>query len=264
MRIRPAQLSAFLKRLLHIRRQIIELPTGQRFLIDPVSVFGLSLIEKGIYELPMTSLIRGILQPGDTFIDIGGNEGYFSIIAAEHVGESSIICVEPQSRLVPVIEANAQLNNITSICIKQVALANTEGKTRIFLRPSTNNGASSFFPHWRLGRRFEYVEQKTFDNLLRDHNVERIRLVKCDYEGAEQLVVQGSWKSLNTQRIDFIALEFHPGICGSNSCTETDMLLRNAGYVLSKIRGLTIYHLPKLQDELRFLGSPVFANHWNE
>lgn len=258
--VRPAQIGEFLKRVLFIHRRVITLPTGKRFWIDPVSVFGLNLIDQGLYEPALTHLVEGILRPGDVFVDVGGNEGYFSIIAADCT--SSVVCVEPQSRLLPIIEANSRLNNTIAITIEHTALADVEGKIKLYLRPSTNTGASSLFPHWRLGRNAEEVDQTTLDCLLQKHTFKQVRLLKCDCEGAEYLVVKGGKGSLDEHRISFIAMEYHPGICGLERCKETDLILRSAGYVLSKVQSLTIYHIPGLEGELEFLGKPIPAHDW--
>jgi hypothetical protein len=116
--IRPAQIGAILKRILLIRRRLVTLRSGQRFLVDPVSVFGLSLISDGVYEPQLTGLVEQILRPGDVFVDVGGNEGYFSVVAAACVGDGQIYCVEPQSRLLPIIAANSQLNAANAIIVE--------------------------------------------------------------------------------------------------------------------------------------------------
>jgi len=260
--VRPAQMGKVLKRVLFVQRRAITLPTEKRFWIDPVSVFGLHLIDQGVYEPAMTHLVKGILRPGDVFVDVGGNEGYFSVIASGCVSDGSVLCIEPQSRLLPIIEANAHLNNVTSIAVEQVALADVEGKIKLYLRPSTNTGASSLFPHWRMGRIGEEVVQTTLDCLLQKYAFKHVRLLKCDCEGAEYLVVKGGKGSLAEHRISFISMEYHPGICGLERCKETDCLLRSAGYVLSKVQGLTIYHIPGLEKELEFMGKPTPAHNW--
>jgi hypothetical protein len=96
-----------LKRILLIRRWLITLRSGQRFLVDPVSVFELNLIGDGVYEPQLTSLVGQILRPGDVFVDVGGNEGYFSVVAAACAGDGHVYCIEPQSRLLPIIAANS-------------------------------------------------------------------------------------------------------------------------------------------------------------
>jgi FkbM family methyltransferase len=192
LRIRPAQLGAFVKQIFHIQRFFIPTQLGLRFWADPVSVFGIELMETEIYEPQMTRLLQSLLRPRDVFVDIGGNEGYFSLLAASLVKDGKVHCFEPQSRLQPILSKNIQANNVEkSVLVHPVALSDSEGEVKIFLRPSTNNGASSLFRHWKLGSASETISTTTLDNFLKTEPIQHIRLVKVDCEGAEYLVVAG-------------------------------------------------------------------------
>src|SRR5437763_397758 len=79
LRIRPAQLGDFVKRILRIRRRYIATSWGGLFWVDPVSVFGQDLLNQQIYEPNLTQIVHGLLSEGQTFIDVGANEGYYSI-----------------------------------------------------------------------------------------------------------------------------------------------------------------------------------------
>jgi FkbM family methyltransferase len=158
--------------------------------------------------------------------------------------------VEPQSRLIPIIASNVQLNQLMSVHIEQVALSEREGKLEIFLRPSTNTGASSMYRYWNFGRTSENVLQTTLDQLLQRYQIDHVRFLKCDCEGAEYLVVRGGSEAFKQQRFDFIGMEYHPHICGAEHCTETHTFLSNVGYVLCDVQGFTLYHLPQFADEV--------------
>jgi FkbM family methyltransferase len=59
----------------------------------------------------MGAVLRRYLRPGAVFIDMGANEGYFSVLASGVVGPSgAVIAVEPQSRLQGVIQTNLDAN----------------------------------------------------------------------------------------------------------------------------------------------------------
>src|SRR5262249_24017271 len=50
----------------------------------------------GVYEIAGTRLIESSLSPGDTFIDVGANGGYYSLLAARLVGLSGhVYAFEP-------------------------------------------------------------------------------------------------------------------------------------------------------------------------
>jgi FkbM family methyltransferase len=217
---------------------------GATFWIDPVSVFGIALLENGMYEPGLTGILRAVLRPGDVFLDAGANEGYFSILAAALVGDTgAVYCIEPQTRLQVVIRENVYRNNASGVRICQVALAERDEQlVRLFLRPSTNTGASSLYRHWRVGWSSELVETITVDTFLRLHGVSRVRLLKVDCEGAEAAIVRGATEALCRRAIDFIAMDYHAVISGAESCRETHELLGRFGYVGARPGGIAVYH----------------------
>ncbi|MFY7788974.1 MAG: hypothetical protein ACOVQA_13990, partial [Thermoflexibacteraceae bacterium] len=79
-KIRPIEAALLLKWFLRVQRTVHQLPNGLRLYIDPLSDFGLKLTNDEAYEELMTSKITTLLAKGDTFIDLGANEGFFSII----------------------------------------------------------------------------------------------------------------------------------------------------------------------------------------
>src|SRR5262249_6254383 len=156
LKIRPAQAGQFVKDCLGIKRRVIPTSTGKKFWADPVSVFGMHLLTEGSHESPLSSLLLAVLRSGDTFLDAGGNEGYFSVLASSMVGEKgTVLCIEPQTRLQPVIQENLRLNHAGNVCVMQLALSDHPGVTKLFLRPTTNNGASSLYRHWKIGSKAE-------------------------------------------------------------------------------------------------------------
>jgi len=84
-RLRPAALATHLKQLLRIKRVIVPTDVGS-FFVDPVSHLGDSLIRDGRYEPNMEAALRRHLRPGGTFVDVGANEGYFSVLGGRIVG----------------------------------------------------------------------------------------------------------------------------------------------------------------------------------
>ena len=55
------------------------------FYADPSSGLGMSLL-RGSYEPGTVAALRKYLRAGATFLDLGANEGLFSVLASELVG----------------------------------------------------------------------------------------------------------------------------------------------------------------------------------
>lgn len=134
MQIRPAILASLLKRFLPIGRQYLTADIGI-FYADPLSQFGNTLLNHGTYEATLLKTVQTKLDPGDTFVDLGANEGFFSVAAAQQVGASgTVLAIEPQQRLQPVLQRNIIQNDVAGrIRTLAAAISNTEGEAVLHL-----------------------------------------------------------------------------------------------------------------------------------
>lgn len=84
-KIRPAPLQVLLLNLFGLnKRKVIQVYAG-RFYVDPTSNFGSSLAA-GQYEPDLVMLIQKYLVSGSTFLDLGANEVFFTVIASKISG----------------------------------------------------------------------------------------------------------------------------------------------------------------------------------
>lgn len=219
--LRPVELALFTKWLLRIDREEFKYSESIRFYIDPVSHFGLQLQEFKTYEPAMTSEIKGLLSEGDTFIDLGANEGFFSIIASHLVGpRGAVILLEPQQRLWEVITKNIELNNILNCKLLPYAVDDHNSVATIHLYTSLNTGASSLsngfnfkisFPALRkLFYGKSTIKTITLDELLTGCGLKKVKLVKIDIEGYEFQALLGGRKALQTKSVENLLIETHP------------------------------------------------------
>ncbi|MCX6924886.1 MAG: FkbM family methyltransferase [Verrucomicrobia bacterium] len=232
LRIRPAFVASFLKKLLRVRRRVVQTEDG-KFFIDPVSIFASGLLSKDGYEPDMVNTLRSILRVGDTFLDIGANEGYFSIMAAQIVGLSgTVISVEPQTRLQSVLFRNILENSAYNVNIFQRVISDSIGVGTLSLAPDVNTGSSGLFRATKYAVPTELVPQTTLTQFLHLLRVDRIRLMKVDVEGFEHEVVLGSREVFANGLIENLALELHPAVLKRRCKLESDILdfLSASGY----------------------------------
>jgi hypothetical protein len=91
-KVRPMAASAFVAdRIVPDRRTIVENHTGLKFYVDPLNNLGKHLVRRGKYEDETEEILRSNLMSGDNVLDVGANEGYFSVIAASIVGPEGYI-----------------------------------------------------------------------------------------------------------------------------------------------------------------------------
>lgn len=259
LKIRPAFLAEFVKKCLRIERRVVETKAGFALFLDPASHFGNEVLKTGGYEPELTALIQTLLRPGDTFLDIGANEGFFSVVAARAVGAGRVCAVEPQSRLIGVVQQNLKLNHAQRAEAFHVALAETEGEITLQLTPNINTGASGIYKRWRWGGSEETVASLPLDKFAEAQRLNKVRLVKIDCEGAEPHILAGAHRFFGEHCAEFLSLDYHESIVGKAVVKALDAQVRAWGYELSKAaNGCWIYHLPGLQTELSALGKSQF------
>ncbi|HBY63822.1 MAG TPA: hypothetical protein DEH78_28690 [Solibacterales bacterium] len=241
--VRPAPLAALLSRWSGLdRRRFVD--TGQgRFWINPVSDLGTSLLS-GEYEPAMRRVLEQYLRPGGTFVDLGANEGYFSVIASRLVGpEGSVVAVEPQSRLQTVIQRNLVENGCFNVQVFQCLLSGRAGTAKIALSSDMNTGGSSLFPAARYRLPQEELRTLTLDDFFSKLRVGHCDLMKVDIEGAEWDVFMNSADVLRSGRLRNIVLEIHDSILAARgldgAVLHQHMLAQ--GYTADKELGPWVY-----------------------
>jgi FkbM family methyltransferase len=243
LRVRPAPIASLLKRILRVHRVVFETSSG-RFWIDPISNFGMALSRDGVYELGMKRTLEEYLKTGMTFIDLGANEAYFTVLAANQVGRSGrVIAIEPQERLLPIIDKNLRLNDADWVTVINVAITNASGLVTIHLAADTNTGASGQYRMAKYRLATQEVQARTLSQILDEKKIGHVDLMKVDIEGAEYEVLLGSPEVFEEGRIRAIALELHPTILaarGKEVSDITDMLTRN-GYRQIKSFGSNVW-----------------------
>ena len=242
-RVRPSQLAVLLKHLTGVRREVIQTADG-RFCVDPVSHFGRCLIDLGSYDVTILDTIRRHLPRDGVFVDLGANEGYFSVVGSHIAGvHGRVLAIEPQERLIPVLRTNLTLNDISNVEIENSAISDHDGTGSLYLAPTTNTGATSLKASGRMGDSVQAIALKTLSRVLDEHRLEHIDLMKIDIEGWEYEAVIGSAQVFQSGRIKVIALDYHLNELAARgrSASDIDRLLCDAGYQQSSEHENTVY-----------------------
>jgi len=235
LQVRPAFVAVWLKKRLGLERREVETPFG-RFLIDPVSQFGNVLVSDEGYEPEMRRTLEMFVRPGSVFLDIGANEGFFSVLASRLVGpRGRVIAVEPQQRLDPVIRRNLELNACANVSLFSCAISDRRGGAELHLSPDTNTGSTALYQSTRYRLPRVTVPVTTLEDFLDQVELETVDLVKVDIEGFEYEAILGSPAIFESGRVRAIALELHPGPIASRGLEPSAIaqFLERCGYSLS-------------------------------
>lgn len=243
-KMRPLELALFLKWVLRVKRLEAE-AQGIKFWVDPASNFGKRVLGEGNYEAELTSVFRDLLEPGQTFVDVGGNEGWFSMLAAKLVGSTGrVLTCEPQERLWPVVLRNIALNGFTNVSLLPYAVSEEPGEAMINLYPSLNTGSSNISGtrrRWETQQRMRMLPLTDVVDTLHGCNVD---LIKVDVEGFEHKVLLGAGNHLGTT-IKRLVVELHPAQLEALGSSVDDVvrLLRERGYTMQTVAGIEVWSL---------------------
>jgi len=193
---------------------------------------GASIILGQVYEPYVETVVREILRPGHTFIDVGANIGYFAALGAHLVGPSGhVVAWEPMDRNVQLIYAAIWRNRFENLVVYPFAASSKIGIVAMTSDPLGSNAgiAPRIFGEQRTR---VLAQTQRLDEL--HAGIERVDLVKFDIEGHEAFAWQGAQNLLARHRPSVLT-EFHPKCIRENTGRDPveylAMLLEYSGSV---------------------------------
>jgi FkbM family methyltransferase len=169
----------------------------------------------GAYELNESWLIEQLLRPGDTFVDVGANIGYFTLLGSRCIGANGkVIACEASPDTARKLRENVDRNGAQNVSIREVAAGDHEGVVEIGRIYTQNAGMNTLRCQGRALESWQ-VPMKTLDGILQDAGA--IRLVKIDIEGAELMALRGFERRLRAADAPDVL------------CEVTDRYLRDLG-----------------------------------
>lgn len=180
---------------------VIDVREGFRIQVDGSSQTGRMLYATGEYESETTRIVKRLLRPGDTMIDVGANIGYFSLLGARTVGpRGHVVAFEPVTRVRQRLLHNLTLNDVANITVRDEALAASGGPAEFFTGPADDSGLASLRPLAASTR--VSVMRARLDDLWETERP--IALIKIDVEGAEMAALEGMAGCLSRDAPDLI------------------------------------------------------------
>jgi FkbM family methyltransferase len=148
----------------------------------------------GQHETGTERFVLDHLSPGGTFLDIGANIGYFSLLAASN--GSSVVAFEPQAWVADLLRKSAAHNGLGGLIrVEPIALSNESTVLKMTSCPG-NTGHSQLAAPNDAGVQSFDVAVMPFDTWVEENPVGKISVCKIDTEGAELQVLQGMKKTL--------------------------------------------------------------------
>ena len=174
------------------------------------------LVLDGLWESHVTGWLQQILRPGQVFVDVGANVGYFTLLAGSLVGPGGrVVAVEAHPRLAELLQRNVIINGLHGyVTTWQRAAWSESTDLKLHMRENfaSNSSVGSIGADAlaRLGDTEEIVEVHAvrLDDLLSD--VAHIDVLKVDVEGAEVQVFTGLARTLTANPQITIMFEWSP------------------------------------------------------
>jgi FkbM family methyltransferase len=186
----------------------------------------------GDFESFEARLVRKVLKPGMSFVDVGANVGFFTLLASSLVGPSGrVFALEPSLPVFQRLEATLRENGISQARAFSLALGAEPGTLNLhFTALTDSNHTPSMIV--QEGARTVPVQVRTLDDCLEEWGLERVDLLKVDVEGFEPRVFAGASRALAAGRIRAILCEFNDPWLRSagSSAAELYAMLRGHHY----------------------------------
>jgi FkbM family methyltransferase len=142
-----------------------------------------------VWEPFETDVLRTLLQGAHSFVDLGANIGWYTVIAGLQLGEQGrVFSFEPDPENFSLLSLNASLNSLTNITLVNGAMSDTSGNAVLY-KSVDNQGDHRLYDAGqpRTGIATSTV---TFDEFFVD--LERgVNLIKIDTQGSEILIFRG-------------------------------------------------------------------------
>jgi FkbM family methyltransferase len=176
-------------------------PDGSRVSLYYRESLGISTITFGPFEGAECRVLCGSARPGSIAIDVGANVGVMTIPLARAVGpDGAVIAVEPLAENVRRLQANAVLNGLTNIVVRQVAASQHEGRIDFQIAEDPAYGSTRSISPGMARAGVMSVESVPLDKIWADLGSPAVSVVKIDVEGAEAGVIRGASTLLERDR----------------------------------------------------------------
>lgn len=181
---------------------------GAKFVCYLGEHMGSQIYWRGSYSGSQLKVLASRLSPGGVFIDLGANQGEFSVFAALLVGERGrVFAFEPSPVMRQRLARNIALNGFTQVCIEPFAVADEPGHlvlfspTGAFEDGTVHAGLPSLYDRgFDVAAQTSDVPVTTLDDWLQQQDIARVDVIKMDIEGAELPALKGGLRLIQRFR----------------------------------------------------------------
>lgn len=167
---------------------------------------GSHIFFRGAYSYHLLPILRAHLPENGVFLDIGANQGEFTVAGALLAPRGRVISIEPVSKNRRRLQVNIELNLFEHVVVVPLALSDEEGELEIYDRMTEfddgtmHEGLATLYAYGSRTEPVETVQVRRLDKVAAEWALDRLDVVKIDVEGAEWPALRGGEQLLRKHR----------------------------------------------------------------
>lgn len=155
----------------------------------------------------MCELFSFLLDENHTVIDVGGNIGLFTILAAKKA--KKVYVFEPDPDCLENIKKNITYYSLDNVILSNKALSNEKGE-KSFFKDDYYSTLGSFSKKNIDHNSQEFIiETVKLDDFVNSKKIDGVDIIKLNIQGAEGYAIEGG-KELISRELPIILIEFWP------------------------------------------------------
>lgn len=214
---------------------------------------------RGSYSGEQLELVKKILPVDGVFMDIGANQGEFTVFAAQVATKGRVLSFEPIKKNLERLYSNIKINNFGQVEVFPIALGSENGEFPVYDASSSysdgsvNEGLHTLHASPERHKPTGVVQVKVLDEVLVTAELPRLDLMKIDIEGSELAALKGGVQTLQ-HYTPTILLEICCETCNAAGYEMMDIVLFLEKY------GYQIYKISPILSPLKPGGLGAFQN----
>lgn len=212
---------------------------GAKFYCHLREHMGGQIFFRGSYSGAQLDIVKKILPVDGVFLDLGANQGEFTVFAAQVARRGRVVSFEPVKMNLDRLFKNIKINRFTNVDIIPYALGEEDEElplfdaSDLFSDGTIHEGLHTLYPSDERGKNAGLTQVRRLDDLLSELALPKVDLIKMDIEGAELFALRGGIKTLEGYKPSII-LEIDDSTCRSAGYQPEEIVvfLEELGYKL--------------------------------
>lgn len=224
--------------------------------VNTNNYMGGSIFWTGFHQLNELLFLKYNLKENMVFIDVGANQGEFTLYGASLLRKGKVIAFEPVEKIRSQLMENIRLNNYQNVEVFTYGLSNENCTIPIYTSleqneySGVNEGLSSLYKTQIRSHLEQLVEVKIFD-IEFENRLNQIDLIKIDIEGAELYALKGMMRSIRKFK-PLILIEINEETFNAAGYSTLDLIkfVNDNDYEFYKIRRGKLFKMNEAKMDL--------------